>query len=372
MSNKLRLISGIFLIVMGFIILWETSTYNLIDIFFALGFILVIAGVYLIFSCFIRNNRFKDSKLESLNSKNSSGPLKIKKDYNSIYKPESETKKNTFPDIKKHKKTNNVKSNPKAVLNVVNTEDNGIDLSNKLKFTPNYDKPLKVTRKPKKREPVYYEDDVPYLNKDYEKSDKIKKALYSDDSQITNSINIPHPSLKQDNFHEDTPRDIKIDINNPESLPIPKLLKSFVVSEKGTITSKEAFEELAIYARREIMLEIPSLNDLSDRFLSQIPTIPSRIIIEDFNVSDISYIILIASLIKQGVYIKTLSKVNKTNLITDDSHALIITGSNDKRDFEFGAIYDDRKSISEITNTFDRTWNLASDLDKNVIFNYND
>ena len=62
------------------------------------------------------------------------------------------------------------------------------------------------------------------------------------------------------------PRNIKIDVNHPESLPVPKLLRSFVVYGDGLITSSEAFDKLATDVNKEIMLEIPSLNDLSDRF----------------------------------------------------------------------------------------------------------
>ncbi len=42
-------------------------------------------------------------------------------------------------------------------------------------------------------------------------------------------------------------------------------------------------------------------------FLSHVPTIYSRVIINDFDVSDMSYIILVSSLLKQGVQIKNSS-----------------------------------------------------------------
>ena len=148
-------------------------------------------------------------------------------------------------------------------------------------------------------------------------------------------------------------------------MPVPKLLKSYVISDKGLVTSQEAFDELAINVNKEIMLEIPSLNDLSDRFLSHVPTIYSRVIIDEFDVSDMSYMFLISSLIKQGVHIKTVPKVHTVNLITDDSHAMII--SEGQNDFEYGAIYDDRNSISNIRADFEKTWNIASNLDENVI-----
>ena len=36
---------------------------------------------------------------------------------------------------------------------------------------------------------------------------------------------------------------------------------------------------------------------------------------------------------------------------------------------EYGAIYDDRISISNIRSDFEKTWNIASNLDENVILN---
>ena len=84
-------------------------------------------------------------------------------------------------------------------------------------------------------------------------------------------------------------------------------------------------------------------------------------------VSDISYIILISSLLKQGVHIKTIPKVNSINLIVDDSNALIVSdGSN----VQYGALYSDRNGVSQIRSTFDKIWAFANDLDENVILSY--
>ena len=118
---------------------------------------------------------------------------------------------------------------------------------------------------------------------------------------------------------------------------------------------------------KEIMLEIPSLNDLSDRFLSHVPTIYSRVIIDEFDVSDMSYMFLISFLLKQGVHIRTVPKVHTVNLITDDSHAMIISDGPDG--MEYGAIYDDRNSISDIRSDFEKTWDIASSLDESVVMN---
>jgi hypothetical protein len=74
---------------------------------------------------------------------------------------------------------------------------------------------------------------------------------------------------------------------------------------------------------------------------------------------------LISSLLKQGVHIRTVPKVHKVNLITDDSHAMII--SEGQNDVEYGAIFDDRNSISNIRSDFEKTWDIASNLDESVI-----
>ena len=74
---------------------------------------------------------------------------------------------------------------------------------------------------------------------------------------------------------------------------------------------------------------------------------------------------LISSLLKQGVHIKTVPKVHTVNLIIDDSHAMVI--SEGQNDMEYGAIYDHRKSISNIRASFEKTWNIASNLDENII-----
>ena len=205
----------------------------------------------------------------------------------------------------------------------------------------------------------YFVDEVPEFVVDSaeNKSDVIQRALAEEEPVIEPAVDI-QTQVPQD-------REIKIDLNHPESLPVPKSLKSYVISEGRVMSSQEAFDDLAINVNKEIMLEIPSLTDLSDRFLSHVPTIYSRVIIDEFDISDMSYMFLISSLLKQGVHIKTVPKVHTINLITDDSHAMIISeGSND---MEYGAIYNDRNSISNIRADFEKTWSIASNLDENIL-----
>ena len=164
---------------------------------------------------------------------------------------------------------------------------------------------------------------------------------------------------------------ITIDPNNPESIPIPKLLNSYVICEKGILTSQEAFEEVACHSKEEILLEAPTIKDMGDRFLSSLSKIKSRVIIEEFDLEDISYVLLLSSLIKKGVEIKTLPSVDSFNLIGDTSHALLISNSLDEDNFEYGAVYDDEDSVKNIKVLFESSWELANDLDINALVEKN-
>ena len=383
LGNTLKFVSGIILFVTGLVISYEVLAYNLIDVLLMVGFLIAIVGIILIISYFVDSNaekttglikdflnsgEFNKSSIRRSNKDNKSnfdshGPLIMRAendDYDygdniddsglwEYYESEQETAKTPrefFDD--------SGVDESKAVLRVVNHEEKDIDLDNELNFTPAYEKPVKVTRKPKKRSNNQIYDNVPIINETSDKTEEIKKAL----SQ-------PEVSLKP----ASQPRDIEIDINNPERLPVPDSLKGNVLLDNTLITSNDAFEQLAVGVNKEIMLEIPSLNDLSDRFLSHVPTIYSRVIIDEFDLSDISYTVLIASLLKQGVHIKTVPKVHAINLITDDSHAMIISDGYTVGNSEYGAIYDDRTSISNIRADFEKTWNIASNLDETVILN---
>ena len=140
-------------------------------------------------------------------------------------------------------------------------------------------------------------------------------------------------------------------------------MNSYVICEKGILTSQEAFEEVASHSKEEILLEAPTIKDMGDRFLSSLSKIKSRVIIEEFDLEDISYVLLLSSLIKKGVEIKTLASVESFNLIGDTSHALLISNSIDEDDFEYGAVYDDEESVENIKVLFESSWKLANDLD---------
>jgi hypothetical protein len=373
-GNTIKLVSGFILFVIGILIAYETAVYNLIDILLIVGLIISIVGIILIISYFVDSNadrttnKIKEflesregngSSLRGSNKNNSNGPLRVRKDYNDFDDVAYEDVTDDYDDSFDGSYFND---ESKTVLRVVPQEESNVDFNKQLEFTPHYDKPLKVTRAPKRREDEYYADEIPeFVVDSSDNTSEIQRALAEEEPVIEPVIETQTqvaPELER-------PREIKIDINDPESLPVPKSLNSYVISDQGVLTSKEAFDNLAVNVNKEIMLEIPSLNDLSDRFLSHVPTIYSRVIINEFDVSDMSYMFLISSLLKQGVHIKTVPKVHSINLITDDSHAMII--SEGQNDMEYGAIYNDRNSISNIRADFEKTWNIASNLDENII-----
>ncbi len=380
MGSLIKFVSGIILFVIGFLIAYESTLYSFLSMLLFVGFLMCIAGVILIISYFVDLNAEKTSNIikNLLDSKdsdssvlkksangdndfNNNGPLIMREKSDDDYDYGANIDDSGLWEYYESEKNNELTpkqffSSPdidesKAVLNVVREEEKEVDLDKKLEFTPNYDKPIKVTRKPKKRSGKEIPLEISQNNEKVvvDKTEEIKKALNIED--------VDEPDV----------RDIEIDINNPERLPVPDSLKGNILLNNSVVSSKDAFEQLAVGVNKEIMLEIPSLNTLSDRFLSHVPTIYSRVIIDEFDLSDISYTVLIASLLKQGVHIRTVPKVHAINLITDDSYAMIMS-DNDKNS-EYGAIYDDRISISNIRSDFERTWNIASNLDENVIVN---
>ena len=383
-GNTIKLVSGFILFVIGVLLAYETIVYNLLDILLVVGLIISIVGIMVIISYFVDMNADRTTNmlkefLESRDgdspsfrglerkSKDNDRPLKLRKEVNDgpDYNYDVEYEDFVIDDYADSSTSeffgSSLEDNPKAVLNVVPQQEQDVDFDRELTFTPHYEKPLKVNRAPRKRSEEQYVEEVPeFIVEPTNNSNVIQTAL-AEEPPVSEPVLHTPTRLEP----EVPARDIKIDINNPESLPVPKSLSSYVISDSGVLTSQEAFDNLAVNVHKEIMLEIPSLTDLSDRVLSHVPTIYSRVIIDEFDVSDVSYMFLISSLLKQGVHIKTVPKVHAINLITDDSHAMII--SEGKNDIEYGAIYDDRSSISNIRADFERTWNIASNLDESIL-----
>ena len=172
--------------------------------------------------------------------------------------------------------------------------------------------------------------------------------------------------LKEDSAdEEESKKPIQIDPNDPESLPIPKLLNSYVICDRGILTSQEAFEEVAKHSKEELLLQVQSLNDLTDSFLSSLTNVKSRVIIQDEGLDDSNYKDLVSSLMDKGVEIRTLSSIDSFNLISDDSYALLISNAVDEDSVEYGAVYNDEDSINNIKSLFESSWQLAKGMELN-------
>lgn len=196
------------------------------------------------------------------------------------------------------------------------------------------------------------EEKEEYVPSDFVKAVKSRQTTLNTEPVVPEAPIIPLAS---------TESPIQIDPNNPESLPIPRLLNSFVICEKGILTSKDAFEEVATHAKSEILLEAPDIRDMGEVFLSALSKVNSRVIIQDFDTDDLSYVLLISSLLKSGVNIRTAPVIKSFNLVGDLSHALIIS-NDDEEDMEYGAVFDDEESVKAIINLFETSWNLSKDL----------
>lgn len=435
--------------------MYESGLHHLIEIITIFGLILVIIGFYLLILPFFernkssnlqdfknnRNNNSKKKKLDTcLESKNNS----LNKDNggknNNIVKNLGKSANNSklsSLDTKKisdKAKDASKNKNPKSVLKPILPKTN--ENVKMFKFTPNYEKPMKVNRRPQKRNKSSL-NDINNINKKNnginnadmnintknnnnnilnlknipgEKSEIIARALASDDfikpihtetkstldsnasdfngsglnklSNLNkNNQNNHYNSFLDNDSEEITIDDFENDLKNNndynyidskrvdslDSKELSKFLSSYVVCSKGTMTSKEAFNELAKCAKSEIYLEMASIKEMSNEFLSKISSLDVKIIIQEFDIKDMSYVLLITSLLEQGIKIKTLPLINTINLIADDSHALIISENDSLDDLDIGAVYNDSKSISNLKSMFQMSWDLANDLDTNNI-----
>ena len=343
---------------LGIFIIYQGLILNLIDLILFIGLIISIAGVILLVTSFLDVSPITEKAISQTSNNN---PFKTSSDSNSPLKiPNSKTQK-INPNAKKpiFKKTNIEAPDNEAseILQIKDYKEGPSFHDEKLYFTPNYEKPVRVTRKPKKRTEPFIDEEI-FYGASIDKTEEIKQ-------QLSKPLEV-QPIAKAIERNEPSPRDIKIDINNPESLPIPDEAKSFVISKNGIVSSSEAFDNLAMSAKNDIMVEIQNLNDLDDRFLSYVPITNSRIIIEDFDISNTSYVLLISSLMRQNVLIRTLPKVDMTNLITDNL-ALIVSDNLQEDEGKYGAIYENNSEISKIREIFERSWNLARDIDGNLL-----
>ncbi|MCQ2977443.1 MAG: DUF308 domain-containing protein [archaeon] len=408
-------------------------------------------------SSILNNLRSKDSK------SNSKAVLRTRPEYNDSFANVSDYdeyqesfEKSDYVDYEEYQKeSNDFYQESKLDEHDYDSENDGFNeesydyLNNnyvpplrELNFTPNYEKPMRITRKPRRKSPEKIDvHNVPKRSSDgsrlilndntyleFEKDPMIKAVphrktydelarevivpihesseeyvspvqedshlvdVYTDfksddeylpydkefviddlDDDLDEDISViaPIAPIKTENLPQPKFKDInsesaiKVDPNNPESLPIPRLLNSYVICEnKGILTSKDAFEEVATHAKSEILLEAPDIREMGEVFLLALTKVNSRVIIPELDTSDLSYVLLISSLVKSGIQVRTLPSVDSFNLIGDLSHALIIS-NNPEDDFEYGAVYDDEDSVRGIKELFESSWDIAEELDLN-------
>jgi hypothetical protein len=442
LADLVKVFSGFLLLAMAIAVLILNMFYNLREFIVILGLIVGVCGLYLIITStsnqiitFGNENQVlgkttstKD-RIKNLDVEGLSDNINI-----NLKRPKFEKTKIEDMDSLNFEDLENSGSyrsyddyedsddedDSKLVLKVQNPTSKFTDKT--YQFTPNYERPLKITRKPTKKEGrsngllnisnipkskksekieevlaenghnsdsvVYNTDFEDFVNEDHSRElpnndedygfyndNPLNEAnIYGSPFELSNLTDLPEnqdkvvsPNTIPDTITPIKEDEIEIDPNNPESLPIPKLLRSYVISSNGRISTQEAFDKLSANAVNEICLITSSLKDLSHEFLENISNIPTKIIIEDIDTADLSEALILNSIVKKNVEIRTMPKLDTINLIIDDDYALIVSDSEEDKRFQYGAVYTDKTSIDDIRNMFDSTWNIAHAVNSQVL-----
>ena len=177
-GNTLKLVSGFILFVVGILIAYETTAYNLLDILLIVGLIISIVGIIMIISYFvdsnadrttnaikdfITSNEFNSSRLNRSENKSDTPnqPLHVRREFNEYQDNDyEELVLEEYQDSSSEGYGDSLENNPKAVLNVVRNDDLTIDVSDvadpvtivvdsPVTFTANLNKKnLKKSKKP--------------------------------------------------------------------------------------------------------------------------------------------------------------------------------------------------------------------------------
>lgn len=390
MKSAGKLFLSILLAALGIFIIYLSLYHRLIEIFILVGIILFIIGLY--FSLVIFLDNYKDNKPKRIKSIDSVPNYKtFSKNVSS--KNSKINKKGSKKIVNKVKNTSKAK-NPNELLKKPNSKVKST--SKKLKFTPNYERPVKVCRKPLRKSDLIDVSNAPDISKipKISKSKEIFEALASEEfiepEHNIENHKIPNRDTKQSqkpNFNpsnstssseiDHKTSSSEIDVKTSSSEIDDKIknepeksqntvsfsdLKNSVLTPDGITSSKKAFEQLINSAKTEILLETSSINDIDKKFFSRVSGLNVRIIIQEFDMEDMSIMLSVDSLLEQGVYIRVLPFVNTTNLIVDEKNALIVSENEIEEEIEVGAVYDEIKDVLEIKDTFEKSWDLATDL----------
>ncbi len=417
---------GFLLVAIGTIVIYESYIYNLLDIILLAGILILFAGIALLVIALtgINNENRKsiyNSTIDSINrqknhiqdetrrivnndplqtnGKNESIFTNINKQFAKKYAPIEENyitpehnpaqnyepNKFEYPEnivitpeySNNYSSTDNIiEEYPEEDKNVLNVNENNKDLTSietihvevppkeiyedeHYNFTSNYQRPMKVTRKPRKK--------TQHPEDEYE-------AIIPQNRRRTASI------ITQEDIEKEEQAQKQVTLN-PKPRPVPRKSEpkaeteilekpksddgSYVICEEGILSSKEAFELIIKNAKNNVLLEVPNLKDVSVKLLTVISRLNTKLIIQKFSIEETSYILLLTALMERGVDVRVLNTVNTSNLVTDSSHALIIS-ENMEDHMKYGAVYTDFESIQMIKEDFNNSWNMAHTIEKEI------
>jgi len=368
-------ILGIFLAVLGAFIIYLSIDKHLIEIFLISGAILFIIGLCFFIAGVLSHFKEKKSKRnKSIDSVSNNKTLS-----KGASKKNSRANKKGGKKIVDKVKNSKKSSNPNEVLKKPSSKSN--NSTKELEFTPKYERPVQVSRKPIKKSVLDDVSDAPDVSEitPVDKSQEIFDALANDEfiepehsegRKEIPQIKVPNSqksnaNSKKSNISPSQPNEDKD--NNIAEIEEDKItlddLKNCVLTSEGETCYKQAFELLVDNAKTEILLETASIKDLNKDFSSKISSLNVRLIVQEFDIKDESVMVIANSYKEQGAHIKILPFVSATNLIVDGQNALIVSNNEVDDELEFGAIYDEMKEILEIRNSFEKSWDVATDFD---------
>lgn len=370
MSKYLNATLGIFLLALGLF-----SVYNAFSImptfnWVVVGIVLLSMGLYFFFSSF-QSNPSNGSFLNELDNSN----------------------KQTVSADSKYS---------------INSKD-FIKSTDSFNFTPNYSRPSRITRTPKKlfntdkwdnpavfskkknennfkinspntikellaNEDLFDESDYNEFKKndseefnkkfnDFSKTDNENKFNFKNNKNNKNHENKSIKSKSEFDLNEDEPleketfkKKTKTNKYPAEILPIPHPVESYIISSYKTVNSSEAVNAMLSKAKNNIKLACPSIELFDEHIISRLSKTDFKLIIQDFDRTNMSYCILINSFLEQGIEIRTLAHLNSINLLIDDKEGLLVSTDPIQGRYELGATYKDDNSLNKIDTIFEIYW----------------
>ncbi|GAA5819521.1 MAG: conserved hypothetical protein [Methanobrevibacter sp. CfCl-M3] len=496
MLKEESMTKGIILFLLGIILTYITIILHFRDIFIFTGFVVIVVGAYIIFmnlgvykkyNNYVSHRSFqenlknsqekidmlsknyeKNSILNKVTKTNEKAKFKFK-DQNKLNtskintnKLKNQSKPKTFFNPKSSFKPNNsskgcddkhhkfpMKKNKNGIINkpkfnekpyMFKTPKNkpqiyesGTRNPNPFVFTPNYERPSNITRRPVKKEvnssktrklskikpniPINQLSKTLGLERKEDKElIKLHKMLSDDDdlnlkndtnqkdtSQNNTSLentlnNLPtkDPNINTNllNINTSTEEIINSVINKPKDNSesdaenndlINKENINNIIEDEFSHSNKEKnfitelneieilcgskslkfneilLEKLSKEVKKEIAIEIPNLKMLSDKILIALKYLNAKIIIEKFDVKDMSYSFIVSSLLEnKNITIRTADFVDSINVIIDNDYALLV--SKPFNSIAIGAVFTDEKEVSSVKDTFDLLWKISENL----------